>query len=151
MVRETGGRTIERPVFRSSPELDMTIADAESLAGVRAATRLGNAAHRLTTDYVRQAREDGHSWHEVGMALGLGDEAEHGGSLASAAYDYAADHLTVGRRSIVWTCLACNRTVIDNGPEAGHPADAEVGHADGCSRLTAAIEAWETAWEAEAD
>jgi hypothetical protein len=151
IVSETGGRTVKRSVFRRSAEHDMTIIDAEPMAGLRAATSLMHAALQLTTDYIRQAREDGHSWHEIGIALNLGDHADPSESVACAAYDYAGDSRGNGWRSFAWSCPACHQTVIDNGPEVGHPADAEAGHADDCPRLASAIAAWGALWEAEAE
>ena len=131
MVRETGGRNVSRPVFRDRPDLDMTVTDAETVAGMKAADRLTRAARALSLGYVRQAREDGRTWHEIGDALGLADRAEPDEPIAYAAFN----HVTQGHRepSFSWTCSACHRTVIDYGPAAGPPVDAETRHADDCA------------------
>ena len=60
-----------RPVFRDRPELDMTLTDAEPIAALHAVAAVGHALRRITCDYVRRAREDGHSWPDIGAALGL--------------------------------------------------------------------------------
>jgi hypothetical protein len=147
VVRATGGRTTARQVFRDRPDLDMTVTEVEPLAGLRAATQLKHAAHRLTLDYARQAREDGRSWHEIGTGLGLGGPEPYCTSPAAAAYDYATRTGPPGRPIFAWVCPACRASVRDRGPEAGHPADCEEGHADGCPRLVAAAAQWTASWD----
>ena len=149
IVLESGGRIAARPIFRDKPDLDLTVADADSMSGLEAATKLASAVRRLILDYARQAREDGHSWQEVGVALGIKPVDDSGVSVADAAYDYAAGTPGFGRASFAWVCSVCRGTVIDRGPQAGHPADTEEGHADDCRRLAAGIAAWNASWEAE--
>jgi hypothetical protein len=67
--------------------------------------------------------------------------------VADAAYHYATGTTAFGRSSFAWVCPACRDTVIDRGPQAGHPADREDGHADGCPRLATAIAAWSASWD----
>ncbi len=147
IVRETGGRMTTRPMFRNRPELDATVTDAEPMVGLRVATMLKFAARQLTLEYARQARESGHDWIEIGIALGFERLADSGVSAADAAYDYASGNAAFGRRSFAWVCPECHGTVIDRGPEAGSPADCEEGHADGCRRLATAIAVWNASWE----
>jgi len=135
-----------RPMLGNRPELDLTITDAEPMAGLRAATALRFAMRRLAKDYMRLAREDGHDWQEIGTALGFERLAESRISVAGAAYDYATGNTAFGQRSFAWICHQCRGTVIDRGPEAGSPADCEEGHADGCRRLATAIAAWDASW-----
>jgi hypothetical protein len=152
IVRKSGGSTVTRPMFRDRPDLGPGVPDAEAIAGIRAARQVEHAARQLGLEYVRKAREDGHSWHEIGAALELGaDAAQRGVSLAEAAYDYAADEpsSTYDPRSVPWTCPACLEVISDRGPDAGHPADAEPGHADSCTRLAATIAAWHASWGEE--
>ncbi len=152
LVRQTGGRTVTRSIFRGRPDLDMTTSDAEPMAAIRVVRHLEHAAREFTRGYVRQAREDGHTWHEIGAALDLGaSAADRGVSLAEAAYDDSAgdpqgEYARRNGRTFAWTCPACRATVRDRGP-CGGPADDEQGHADGCPRLTEAIVAWEAQWE----
>jgi len=152
IVRESGGRVVDRPVFRGCPDLNMTTTEAEPMAGLQAACHLEHAARLVARECIRNAREDGRSWHEIGVALGLGTATEDRGiSVAEAAYDYAASEpfSEYDPRSIPWTCKACLEVIGDRGPETGHPADAEPGHADGCPRLAATIAAWQASWDEE--
>jgi len=138
-----------RPVFRDRPDLDMTVTGAEPIAALQASVAIGHALCRITSDYVRQAREDGHSWPDIGAALGLAHAAEHGRSAAEAAYDQVAGDPGFRARSFAWVCPACRGTVIDRGPEAGRPEDCEEGHAKDCPRLAAAVAAWDAQWSDE--
>ena len=152
IVRQSGGRTVTRPVFRDRPDLDMTTTDAEPMAGIRAVRQIEHSARALTREYARQAREVGRTWHEIGAALGLSASAGHRGvPLADAAYDEVAgdpdsEHARRYGRTFSWTCPACRAVVRDKGPCDG-PADDEQGHAGGCPRLRAAIAAWEAQWD----
>ena len=147
---------ITKPVFRSQPEVDMTVRDAESMAGLQAAHHLQLAAEGLARGYIQQAREDGHSWHDIGTALGIAkNAADQETSPSQAAYDHAAgnprtDHSWSSRRSFTWICADCRNVISDRGPEAGHPEDAESGHGGHCPRLAAAITAWDAWRDAEA-
>ncbi len=149
IARASGGRTVVRPMFRGRPDLNSTITDVEPAAGLRAASSLQHATHRLTLEYVRHAREAGHCWAEIGVALGYERSSESGLSVADAAYDYASSRTDPWSRSFAWTCPACQATIIDRGPEAGHPEDSEQGHAGDCPRLAAAVAAWNASRDAE--
>jgi hypothetical protein len=149
MAEASGGTTVTRPMFRGRPDLDSTVTDVEPIAGLQAATSLKHAARRLALEYVRQAREAGNFWHDIGIALGLGHLAESDRSVAGAAYDYAAGGPDAWSRSFPWVCPACQATVIDFGPEAGNPEDQEQGHAADCPRLAAAVSAWNASRDTE--
>jgi hypothetical protein len=43
----------------------MDISDAEPIAGILAVRRLERAAREFVHGYIRQARKDGHIWHEI--------------------------------------------------------------------------------------
>ena len=152
IVRQSGGRTVTRPMFRDRPDLHMTTTDVEPMAGIRAVRQIEHSARGLTREYARQAREDGHTWDEIGAALDLSASADHRGvPLADAAYDEVAgdpdgEYARRYGRTFAWTCPACRAVVRDKGPCNG-PADDEQGHADGCTRLSAAIAAWEAQWD----
>jgi hypothetical protein len=148
IVRESGGRTVARPVFRGQPDLDLTVTDADPMSGLEAAAKLTSAVRQLIRDYARQAREDGRSWREIGLAIGLGGVPDTG-DVADAAYDHLAGTTAFARSAFAWVCPVCRSTVIDRGPQAGHPADCEEGHTDGCPRLKVAVAAWHTAWGEE--
>jgi hypothetical protein len=118
------------------------------MSGLEAAAKLTSAVRQLIRDYARQAREDGRSWREIGLAIGLGGVPDTG-DVADAAYDHLAGTTAFARSAFAWVCPVCRSTVIDRGPQAGHPADCEEGHTDGCPRLKVAVAAWHTAWGEE--
>lgn len=148
IARDTGAAIITRPAFHGT---DRTTRDIEPLTGMLAARELELAARDSTCRYIRQAREAGHTWHDIGTAMHLtpnADPQQAGHTIAEAAYTYAAgslDRESVFRygRSVPWTCHSCDNTISDRGPGNG-PADDEHGHAGNCPRLAA----WNAEWEA---
>jgi hypothetical protein len=116
-----------------------------------AATQLKFAVRRLTAEYARLAREEGRSWREIGVALGLKDMADADVDVADVAYEHLAGAPSSWRPAFAWVCPACRSTVLDHGPQAGHPADCEDGHADGCPRLVATVTAWHLACDDDGD
>jgi hypothetical protein len=134
-------------MFRDEPALSRGTADAEPLSGLAATAQLKFAVRRLTVEYARLAREAGHSWRDIGFALGLKDMADMGVDAADVAYEHLAGAPSSWRPAFAWVCPVCRGTVLDHGPQAGHPADREDGHADGCPRLAAAVTAWHAAWD----
>lgn len=152
IARDTGAAIFTRPAFHGS---DRTTRDVDPLAGMHAARELELEAREAVRGYIRQAREAGHSWDDIGTAMNLtpnADPQQAGHSLAEAAYTYAAgspDRDLARRygRAVAWRCHACDKTISDRGLSNG-PADDEHGHADGCPRLAATITAWDAEWEA---
>jgi hypothetical protein len=146
IVRESGGQVVHRSVFGDRPDLNLRVTGAEPMAGLRAATALKMATRRLLLDYIRYAREDDYSWQDIGVGLGYSDDPDTGVSAALEAYNFAAGTMSAWR-SFAWTCQHCHATIIDRGPEAGHPTDCEDGHAHGCTRLAAAVATWNASWD----
>src|ERR1022692_3611209 len=159
LARDQGAQVISRPAYRGAQS---TIHDVEPLAGLRAAREVELGARFSTRNYIRDAREAGHTWQEIGTALDLtpGGEADLAGStIAEAAYSYAAgrpDTETARRygRSFSWTCGSCEGLISDHGLCNGPPDD-ERGHARDCARLARTIAARDAesaaidaAWEA---
>ena len=149
LARDTGAKVITRPVLPGGPD----VRDVEPLAGASAARDLELAAHRTARDYIRQARQAGHDWAQIGSALGMqpgGDQP--GATPADGAWTYAAGPPETDApwrpRTFAWTCPDCQQAVADQGPGAGPPADAEPGHAPGCPSLAAKTAAWDAAWAA---
>jgi anti-sigma regulatory factor (Ser/Thr protein kinase) len=145
--------------FTPSPagrRLGFTTRDLESLTGARAARDIELATRKAARDYIRQAREAGHGWDQIGHALGLAPNADAdqaGLTVAEATYTYAAgnphtDTAIRYGRSFVWRCLGCDQAISDRGLIAG-PADNEIGHADDCSRLAAAVAEWDAGLDAD--
>jgi hypothetical protein len=108
-------------MFRGGDE--PTVQDVEPLAGARAARDLELAARGTARDYIRQAREAGQSWDQIGQALGVapnGDADQTGMTVAEAAYTYAAgsphtDTAVRYGRSFVWRCRSCDQAISDRG------------------------------------
>jgi hypothetical protein len=153
LARDSGAGLVTRPMFGSDKE--PTVRDVEPLAGARAARDLELAARGTARDYIRQAREAGHGWDQIGHALGMtsgGDTGQQGATAADAAYTYAAGRPDTEApwrpRSFTWTCRSCDQAISDRGLIAG-PADDELGHADGCSRLAAAVAEWDAGLDAD--
>ena len=153
LARGRGAEFTTRPMV---PDSDLTVRDLEPLDGARAARDIELGARHAARDYIRQAREAGHSWDQIGQALGLAPNADAdqaGLTVAEAAYTYAAgsphtDTAMLYGRSFVWRCRSCDQAIGDRGLIAG-PADDEVGHREGCPRLAAAVAEWDAGWEAE--
>ncbi len=154
LARDSGAAIVTRPMFRRDKA--PAVRDAEPLAGARAARDLELAAHRTARDYIRRAREAGHGWEQIGAALGLvPGGGREGATGATGAYTYAAGTRESGPpwepRSFGWTCRSCDEHISDRGLIQG-PADDELGHAEDCPRLGAAVAEWNARaaqWAAE--
>jgi hypothetical protein len=156
LARERGAAVTRRPMYRGDKE--PTVRDVEPLAGACAARDLEFAARRAACDYIRQAREAGRGWDQIGHALGLvpgGEADQDAATAADGAYTYAAGRPDTEApwrpRSFGWTCRSCDQHITDRGLIQG-PADDEVGHAENCTRLAAAVAEWDAEaarWDAE--
>ena len=137
----SGAALASRPARRGGP-----IRDVQPLDGLAAAREIEHGARHAARSYILAARQAGHSWHDIGIALDVAEcgaldpEAE---TTADAAFTYATG--TPGTRStgrpdrvFPWQCRSCNQLVIDHGP-AHSPRDSERGHDPGCPRLTPAL------------
>jgi hypothetical protein len=159
LAHDRGAEPITRPNF---PGSRMTVHDLEPLTGARAARDIELASRHAARRYIRQAREAGHSWDQIGHALGLtpgGDADQARRAVAEAAYTYATGSLdtdtdtdtdTAARygRSFVWRCASCDQAISDHGLIGG-PHDNEIGHAGDCGRLATEVAEWDASWEAE--
>jgi len=122
----------------------------DPLAAITAATALGHAATAAIRDHARTAREDGRTWAQIGEAMGFRPDPRAGIDapyIAWKAFGAVASDLGSGQNSFAWTCPSCLRLIADYGPEAGSPADAEHGHAEGCARLAETVRAYDASWE----
>ena len=159
LARDNGAQVISRPAYRGAQSM---IQDVEPIAGLRAAREVEIGARFSTRNYIRDAREAGHTWQEIGTALDLTPNGEAdlaGDTIAEAAYSYAAgspDTETARRygRSFSWTCGSCEGLISDHGLCNG-PADDERGHVGDCARLAATVAArdvelaeFDAEWEA---
>jgi hypothetical protein len=107
----------------------------------------------MIEDYAKYARVEGASWQEIGEALRLAAD-EAGRSVAELAYEQIVGVPDLwSQTSMYWSCPACGRNVTDRGPYDSHPLDNEHGHSEDCSRMAAAVAAWQAErdrWEAGA-
>ena len=142
-----GAGVVRRPV-RGEPGSER-VPHPEPLTGIGAAVSLKHAAVSIIRDCARYAREDGITWEGIAAALGCQPDA-YGTSAGEVAFRDLASDLGDGL-SFTWRCAACGQLIRDRGPESFHPADVEEGHGDGCSRLAAAIAAWDRQWEDDGD
>ena len=152
LARDRGAKLTSRPAW---PGAQTDVQDVSSLDGARSARNIELGARFTTRRYIRDAREAGHTWQQIGQALGLtpGAEADQeGGTLADAAYTYAAGRPDPDApwrpRSFGWHCRSCDQAISDRGLSDG-PAEDEIGHADDCSRLAAEVAQWDAGWEPE--
>src|SRR5271163_388411 len=74
-----GTAVIWRPAFRGSR---MVVQDVEPVAGLRAARDVEVGARQVIRDYIRAAREAGHSWSYIGSVMRLTDRGEAAGEAA---------------------------------------------------------------------
>jgi hypothetical protein len=146
--RQAGAELVDRQRIRGDPAFGAE-RDLSPINGLKTARDTELAALYHFRGYVRQAREDGHTWRAIGEALNLGESArERDTTVAEAAFDLAAGDpnshyaLTYGR-SVTWTC-ECNGLVIDHGP-----GDEERGHQAGCQRAAREEAEREREWERE--
>ncbi len=151
MVRESGGHISERPIYLGS---SVSRPDAEPMAALGTIRHVEAAARHNARRYIRDAREAGHGWHDIGAVLGMTGGTGYGETVAEAAYTYPAGDLDSAYardygRSFTWTCPSCDAAIHDRGPYSG-PANDKEGHARDCSRLAAAVAEREAQWEAEA-
>lgn len=138
------------------PPID--ISKSEPLTRLVAAVELERAAHSAQRNFIRQARETGRSWYEIGQAFDLLWQAiVSKESVADEAYDYALryDRITAAKPCYTWNCQACKQVVTDHGPWPQLPKQEE-GHASDCARWNLRVEVWhrdnrEVAWRKSAD
>lgn len=89
VVKRSGGRSIDRPMVRDDPS-SPTTPDVELAAGMAVARATELAARRRARDYIKDAREAGMTWQEIGAVLGLVEGGDVvGDSLGECAFSYA--------------------------------------------------------------
>jgi hypothetical protein len=133
-------------LLKTRPDIWPPIGTTESkpLTCLVAAHELEHAAHAAQRSFIRQAREAGRSWYEIGQALDLLWHAiVSNESVAGEAYDYALryDRAGTDRPPYTWTCQACQQLVTDHGPWPQLP-NQEEGHAADCPMWTERLTAW---------
>lgn len=148
LAREAGAEMTERPVITGDPS--WTQKEPEPLAAIRAAVALRSVVADVERQAAKHARQDGRTWAEIAGALGCEGDPGCGLTPGGQAFERMASDLGSGP-TFAWTCPGCGQLVIERGPECGHPADCEAGHADGCARLAETVRAYDAQWEDEGD
>jgi hypothetical protein len=137
-VREVVAEAPEKSYRPSRPwprSRDFRRDGPEPLHQLEAAFQIERAAHHLASQYIRQARQAGRAWIEIGDVLQLlSSAAANKVSVGEEAYDYALrDQHGPGRQTYTWTCPDCQHDITDHGPYP-EPPIREEGHGTGCSR-----------------
>jgi hypothetical protein len=106
-------------MFADDPS-SVLVRDATPADGMRAARAIELTARAAVRDYVKQARQAGMSWHEIGGTIGLEASGEGGATVADAAFDYAGgpstSHYAMAYgRSFPWACPSCRGVISDRG------------------------------------
>lgn len=142
LVRETAGTDAihEVPIW---PGANTTEQRPTPLHGLRAALRLRDETAGHARRFVEELRADGASWPEVATEVRRHDEDVGGEGVEAVFEEFATDGSTIDASWMSWRCSSCTHRVMDYGPYNPHPADAEHGHADTCTRHTDAIRTYE--------
>jgi hypothetical protein len=131
---------------RARPESTYTWSEPTARAGFDATQAVIGLAEQIRAKYVIELRSEGASWQEIADLLKIEWSSEY--VRAERAFDMVADPAPSRFDSprVYWTCagpLGCGQYVTDKGPYESYPADNEHGHAEGCRRLAAEIQAYE--------
>lgn len=129
----------------AGPGLPASWGEPQPLAGLRAAQAVIGLAQDLMYRYARDLRGEGRSWVELADLLEVPWSAEY--RRVERAYELVAGitPTTFSSARVYWTCGGpggCGEYVTDRGPYERHPDDNEDGHAPGCSRHAAEVEAY---------
>ncbi len=121
----------------------------DALARVEVERQLELEARRGVGQAVVEARAEGHSWEQIvkcvpGLGPAYGAEAAEKlfASVSIPGSRFGEDHVT-------WRCGGCDGLVLDRGPDAGHPVDAEPGHREDCGRLAAEVDRYVAGLDAD--
>lgn len=143
-----GGRILELPIPGFTVFTDRQLDDP--LAGVRSALFVRNLAETQMYEHAKAARAAGRSWDEIGAALELPEREYTSRGEATFLWlvegrepEQESEGLPSFRSATTWwRCGTCGQLVTDRGPFESHPDDNETGHAVGCPRHSADVEAW---------
>jgi hypothetical protein len=112
----------------------------DDAVAVRAGRELERQVRLAVVASVKRLRAEGRTWRDLAALLGLDSESLGTpiADQAELAFAYCAGlprAPTFARPSLVWECRSCGEMVVDLGPDA-KGAEAELGHAARCLRLT---------------
>ena len=127
------------------PESDYGFPEPRPLAGLQAALTVARLAQSQAYGFAKGLRGEGSSWDEIAELLeiewseGYVQREQAFELVAGPASSYSYD------RYVFFTCggpQGCGESISDRGPYNGYPSDNETGHAEGCRRLAAEVEAY---------
>jgi hypothetical protein len=104
----------------------------EPVTGLLIARELEDSAGQWARNYMRDLREDGASWQQIGTVIGWEDNAASRAFAAGIASPWLDSETGQWRDdgTFGWHCPECTRPIIDHSPDPG----AENGHAEYCPR-----------------
>ncbi|MGI5186495.1 hypothetical protein ACQEVZ_60715 [Dactylosporangium sp. CA-152071] len=128
------------------PESEFGFSEPRPLAGLQAALAVARLAQDQAYTFAKGLRGEGSSWDEIADLLEIPWSEDYArreqafelvaGPESSYSYD----------RYVFFTCggpRGCGGRITDRGPYNGYPSDNEDGHAEGCRRLAAEVEAYQ--------
>ncbi|MGH9165674.1 MAG: hypothetical protein ACRDZW_09210 [Acidimicrobiales bacterium] len=117
---------------------EMLAGQDDALARVEVERRLELEARRGLGQAVVEARAEGSSWERIAHHVPrLGPAGAEAAEKLFASVSVPGSRL--GEDHVTWRCGDCDGLVLDRGPDAGHPVDAEAGHREDCRRLAAEV------------
>ena len=154
-VRQLVDRAVKRAVpahqmttRKIRPESDYGFPEPQPLAGLQAALSVARLAQNQAYTFAKGLRGEGSSWDEIADLLEIEWSADYvqrerafelvAGPASTITYD----------RYVFFTCggpHGCGESITDRGPFNGYPSDNEDGHAEGCRRRAAEVEAYQRA------
>jgi hypothetical protein len=127
------------------PESDYGFPEPQPLAGLQAALTVARLAQDQAYKFAKGLRGEGSSWSQIAELLQIPWSADYrqeerafelvAGPISNISYD----------RYVFFTCggfRGCGERITDRGPYNGYPSDNEDGHAEGCRRLAAEVDAY---------
>ena len=118
---------------------ELLVDQNDALARVEVERRLELEARRGFAHAVVVARAKGHPWEQIVQHVpGLGPA--YGEDAAEKLFELVSvPGSRFGDNHVSWRCGDCSGLVLDRGPDAGHPVDAQPGHREDCGRLAAEV------------
>ena len=128
---------------------EMLAGHDDALARVEVERRVELEARRGFGRAVAEARAAGLSWEQIVRHVpGLGPTS--GVDAAQKLFEsVSVPGSQIGEHHVTWRCGDCDGLVLDRGPEAGHPVDAEPGHRAHCERLAGDVSRYVASVEAD--
>lgn len=126
------------------PESDYGFPEPRPLAGLQAALSVAHLAQHQAYTFAKGLRGEGSSWDDIADLLEIEWSEDY--TRRERAFELVAGPASRNGydRYVFWTCggpRGCGERISDRGPYNGYPSDNEDGHAEGCRRLAAEVEA----------